>query len=203
MDSFDLIVIGSGPGGYTAAIRAAQLGLRTAIVEEDRLGGVCLNWGCIPTKAILHSAEQYEEVRSGKIPGLKVEGLRADYGAVIDASRKAADRLNKGVTGLMRKNKVEVVAGRGRLTGRGRVAVQGASGQSRELSATHVLLATGSTELVLPGVEVDGERVLTSREALESRSMPASIVIVGAGAVGLEFAYSYQAYGAEVTVIEL
>ena len=202
MDTFDLIVIGSGPGGYTAAIRAAQLGLRTAIVEEDRLGGVCLNWGCIPTKAILHSAEQFEEVRSGKIPGLKVEGLKADYGAVIDASRKAADRLNKGVTGLMRKNKIEVVAGRGRLSARGRVAVQGKDG-TREIAATNVLIATGSTELVFPGIKVDGERVLTSREALESRTLPASIIVVGGGAVGLEFAYAYQAYGAEVTVIEM
>jgi dihydrolipoamide dehydrogenase len=202
MDTFDLIVIGSGPGGYTAAIRAAQLGMRTAIVEEDRLGGVCLNWGCIPTKAILHSAEQFEEIKGGKIPGVKVEGLRADYGAVIDASRKAADRLNKGVTGLMRKNKVEVVAGRGRLTGRGRVTVAGKDA-TRELSAPNVLLATGSTELVFPGIEVDGERVLTSREALESRKLPASIVVVGGGAVGLEFAYAYQAYGAEVTVIEM
>jgi dihydrolipoamide dehydrogenase len=201
MKSFDLAVIGSGPGGYVAAIRAAQLGMRVAIVEEDRLGGVCLNWGCIPTKAILKAAEQFEDVKRKAVPGLVVDGLRADYGAVIDASRTAADRLNKGVTGLMKKNQIEVFTGRGRLAGAGQVVVSGA--KEEQLQAERILLATGSTERVLPGVEVDGKLVLTSREALESRVLPGSIVVVGAGAVGLEFAYSYAAYGAEVTVIEM
>jgi dihydrolipoamide dehydrogenase len=201
MKSFDLVVIGSGPGGYVAAIRAAQLGMHVGIVEGDRLGGVCLNWGCIPTKAILKAAEQFEAVKDG-VPGIVVDGLRADYGAVIDASRKAADRLNKGVASLMKKNKIEVFQGRGRLAGRGQVVVSGSGGET-QLSAEKVLLATGSTERVLPGIEVDGKHVLTSREALESKVMPRSIIVIGAGAVGLEFAYGYAAYGAEVTVVEM
>jgi dihydrolipoamide dehydrogenase len=152
MNTYDLAVIGSGPGGYTAAIRASQLDMRVAIVEADRLGGVCLNWGCIPSKSILSAAELYEAVRQG-VPGLRVKGLTPDFGAVIDASRTAAD--------------------------------------------------PGSREWVLPGAEVDGRRVLTSREALESRELPGSIVVIGGGAVGVEFAYAYQAYGSRVILIEL
>jgi dihydrolipoamide dehydrogenase len=201
MKSYDVAVIGSGPGGYIAAIRAAQLGLRAAIVEEDRLGGVCLNWGCIPSKAILHAAEVFEAVKQGT-PGLVVEGLRPDYGAVIDASRKAADRLNRGVASLMKKNQIEVLQGRGRLAGGGQVVVSRGE-EETALEAPAIILATGSTEFVFPGVEVDGRRVLTSREALEARELPGSIVIVGAGAVGLEFAYTYGTYGSEVTVVEM
>jgi dihydrolipoamide dehydrogenase len=201
MKSFDLVVIGSGPGGYVAAIRAAQLGMSVGIVEEDRLGGVCLNWGCIPTKAILKAAEQFDDVKRGVVPGLVVEGIRPDYGAVIDASRAAADRLNKGVTALMKKNQITVLHGRGRLVGPGKVAVSGA--KPTEVECAQVLLATGSTERVFPGIEVDGKRVLTSREALESRTLPASLIVVGGGAVGLEFAYSYAAYGVDVTVVEM
>jgi dihydrolipoamide dehydrogenase len=172
------------------------------IVEEDRLGGVCLNWGCIPTKAILKAAEQFDAVKNGKVPGLVTSGVDADYGAVIDASRKVADRLNKGVTGLMKKNQIEVLAGRGRIVGTGQVSVTGADGEE-VVEAPKILIATGSTELILPGVEVDGSRVLTSREALENRELPGSLVVVGGGAVGLEFAYSYAAYGTQVTVIEM
>ncbi len=202
MSAFDLVVIGSGPGGYIAAIRAAQLGMRVAIVERERLGGVCLNWGCIPTKAILSAAERFDEVRRGAVPGLVIKGLEPDYGAVIDASRKAADRLHRGVTSLMKKHEIEVAAGQGRIAGKGRVAVESPGG-ARELEAERILIATGSTEVVLPGVVVDGERVLTSREALEQRRLPRSLVVVGAGAVGLEFAYGYSAYGTEVTLIEM
>ena len=201
MSSYDLAVIGSGPGGYIAGIRAAQLGMHVAIVEEDRLGGVCLNWGCIPTKAILKAAEQFSDVKAG-VPGLVVDGLRPDYGAVIDASRKAADRLSKGVASLMKKNRIEVVKGRGQIVGKGQVGVTGGGAES-VVEASNVMLATGSIEFVLPGLDVDGERVLTSREALESRLLPGSLVVVGGGAVGLEFAYSYAAYGVEVTVVEL
>jgi len=202
MTSYDLAIIGSGPGGYVAAIRAAQLGLQVAMVEEDALGGVCLNWGCIPTKAILTAAEHFEALRGGKIPGVQVEGLSVDFGAVIDASRKAADRLSRGVAHLTRKNQIEVVRGRGRLAGGGQVVVTNGEGESG-LEAKNILLATGSTELILPGIEIDGRRVLTSREALESRELPESIVVVGGGAVGLEFAYTYAAYGAQVTVVEM
>ncbi|MCP4004101.1 MAG: dihydrolipoyl dehydrogenase [bacterium] len=201
MKSFDLIVIGSGPGGYVAAIRGSQLGMSVGLVEEDALGGVCLNWGCIPTKAILSAAEQYAAVKKG-VPGLIVDGLRADYGAVIDASRKVAGRLSKGVGSLMKKNKIEVVKGRGSLAGSGQVVVR--NGDSEEiLTGKNIILATGSTEWVFPGVEVDGQRVLTSREALETRELPESMVVIGGGAVGLEFAYSYGSYGTEITLIEM
>ena len=202
MTTYDLAIIGSGPGGYVAAIRGVQLGMRVAMIEEDALGGVCLNWGCIPTKAILNSAEYFDALKGGKVPGVQVEGLSVDYGAVIDASRKAADRLSRGVASLMRKNKIEVVKGRGRLAGGGTVAVSGAEGESA-VEAQHILLATGSTEFILPGIQIDGRRVLTSRQALEAREIPESIVIVGGGAVGLEFAYTYAAYGARVTVVEM
>jgi dihydrolipoamide dehydrogenase len=201
MKSYDLIVIGSGPGGYVAAIRAAQLGMQVGLVEEDNLGGVCLNWGCVPTKAILHAAEQFEAVRNG-VPGMIVKGLEPDYSAVIDSSRAAADRLSKGVAMLMKKNSIEIVSGRGRLAGAHQVVVE-SGGSEQAIEAPRILLATGSTELILPGVDVDGEQVLTSREALECRTFPRSIVIVGGGAVGLEFAFTYAAYGAEVTVIEM
>ncbi len=201
MKSFDLAVIGSGPGGYVAAIRAAQLGMQVAIIEEANLGGVCLNWGCIPTKAILHAAEQFDAVKHG-IPGMKVKGLTADYSSVIDASRKASDRLTKGVASLMKKNRIEVVKGRGRLGGTGQVVVSNSDGETA-IEAKNIIVATGSTEFVFPGIEVDGQRVLTSREALESRVVPDQLVVVGGGAVGLEFAYSYAAYGSQVTVIEM
>ncbi|MEE9279301.1 MAG: dihydrolipoyl dehydrogenase [Myxococcota bacterium] len=201
MKSFELVVIGSGPGGYVAAIRAAQLGMRVAIVEEDALGGVCLNWGCIPTKAILDAAEHFEAVKRG-VPGLVVQGLSADWGAVIDASRKAAKRLNAGVGSLMRKNRIEVLAGRGRLGGARQVVVDDGTSESA-VEGENVLIATGSTEFVFPGIEVDGKRVLTSREALESRDLPGSVAVVGGGAVGVEFAYAYASFGAEVTIVEM
>jgi len=202
MKSFDVLVIGSGPGGYIAAIRAAQLGMSVGIVEEaPTLGGVCLNWGCIPTKAILSAAETFNAVKHG-VPGLVVEGQSANYAQVIDASRAAADRLVRGVNGLMRKNKIEVLLGRGRLAA-GREVVITREGASESVEARHVILATGSTEFVFPGVQVDGKKVLTSREALESRELPGSLAIIGGGAVGLEFAYAYNAYGTQVTLVEM
>jgi dihydrolipoamide dehydrogenase len=201
-DRFDLAVVGAGPGGYVAAIRAAQLGLRVAVVEQDRPGGVCLNWGCIPSKALLTGAELVESVRRhGETFGIEAGSLRLDYAKVVDHSRRCADRLCKGVEGLLRKNRIELVAGHARLLSRGSVAVEGA--EERVIDAERILLATGSTEWVPPGLEVDGERVLTSREALESRSVPERMVVIGAGAVGLEFAYVYAMYGAQVTVVEM
>jgi dihydrolipoamide dehydrogenase len=199
---FDLAVIGSGPGGYVAAIRAAQLGQRVAVIEEDRAGGVCLNWGCIPSKALLTGAELVDQLRNhGDTFGVAAGSLVLDYGKVIDHSRKSADRLCKGVQSLFKKNQITLVRGRGRLASPTRVAVTG--DDAGEIDADRVLLATGSTEWVPPGVSVDGERVLTSREALVSKRMPDSIVIIGAGAVGLEFAYVYAMYGAKVIVIEM
>ena len=202
-DRYDLAVVGSGPGGYVAAIRAAQLGLRVAIVEEDRLGGVCLNWGCIPSKALLTGADLVETLRRhGDTFGVSAEGLRLDYGKLVDHSRKTADRMNRGVTSLMKKNRIEVVAGRGRLVGPHAVQVRTEEGE-RTVEAECVLLATGSTEFVPQGLEVDGERVLTSREALASRRVPERLVVIGAGAVGVEFAYVYAMYGARVTILEM
>jgi dihydrolipoamide dehydrogenase len=200
--SFDLVVIGAGPGGYVAAIRAAQLGQKVAVVEADRLGGVCLNWGCIPSKALLTGAELVDQLRNhGESFGVVAGELRLDYAKVVEHSRKAADRLSKGVQSLFKKNQITWLRGRGRLASPTRVEVTG--DDAGEVEAAGVLLATGSTEWVPPGVAVDGERVLTSREALESKRLPDRIVIVGAGAVGLEFAYVYAMYGAKVTVVEM
>jgi len=170
-DRFDLAVIGAGPGGYVAAIRAAQLGRKVVVIEEDRPGGVCLNWGCVPSKALLSGAELVENLRRhGESFGVTLDGVRLDYGKVIDHSRRSADRLCKGVQALLKKNRIELVKGRGRLAGPTRVEVSGES--DRMVEASHVLLATGSREWVPPGLEVDGERLLTSREALESKRIP-------------------------------
>ena len=199
---YDLVVLGAGPGGYVAAIRAAQLGLRTAIVERDRPGGVCGNWGCIPSKAILTDATLFLELKSGARRGILADGIRVDYPRVIGRSREVADRQAKGVEFLFKKNGVAYHQGVGRLT-RGGVEVTADGSGPERLPARHVVLATGSRERTLPGLEVDGEVVMTSREALESRELPASIVIIGGGAVGVEFAYSYASFGARVTVVEM
>ncbi len=201
-DRFDLAVLGAGPGGYVAAIRAAQLGLRVAVVEEDRPGGVCLNWGCIPSKSLLTGAEMVEALRAhGKAFGIAAGGLTLDYGKAIDTSRKASDRLCKGVESLLKKNRITLIRGRGKLAGPHALEVSGP--EARRVEASHVILATGSDEWVPPGVEVDGERILTSRQALESKRIPERLVVVGAGAVGCEFAYVYAMYGSKVTVIEM
>ncbi len=200
--AFDLAVIGSGPGGYVAAIRAAQLGMKVAVVESDRLGGVCLNWGCIPSKALLTGAELVENLtQHGATFGISAAGLTLDYGKLIDHSRATADRLTKGVASLFKKNQIEWVRGRGKLVGPKSVAVTGES--ERAIEAAHVLLATGSTEWAPPSIPIDGVRVLTSREALESRRMPGKLIVIGAGAVGMEFAYVYAMYGARVTLVEM
>jgi dihydrolipoamide dehydrogenase len=200
--AFDLAVVGSGPGGYVAAIRAAQLGMRVAVIESQRLGGVCLNWGCIPSKALLTGAELVENLtQHGATFGVNASGISLDYGKLIDHSRATADRLTKGVASLFKKNQIEWVKGRGKLAGPKSVAVTGET--ERLVEAAHVLLATGSTEWAPPSIPIDGVRVLTSREALESRRLPAKLVVIGAGAVGLEFAYVYAMYGAKVTVVEM
>ena len=201
-ERFDWAVVGAGPGGYVAAIRAAQLGQRVAVIEADRPGGVCLNWGCIPSKALLTGAELVENLtRHGETFGVSASGISLDYGKLVDHSRKTADRLCKGVEGLLKKNAIELVRGTGTLTGPGSVHVRGE--QERLVEADRVLLATGSSEWTPPGLEVDGERVLTSKEALVSRRVPDRLVVIGAGAVGIEFAYVYAMYGAQVTVIEM
>jgi dihydrolipoamide dehydrogenase len=198
----DLIVIGGGPGGYVAAIRAAQLGLKVALVEREHLGGVCLNWGCIPTKALLRSAEVLNLVRSARDYGVTAEGVSADLPAMVARSRAVAAQLQAGVRGLLRKQAVDVIEGRGRLAGPQTVAVQAADGKTTERRAPHIILATGARPRVLAGLEPDGQRVWTYREAMTPPALPRSLLIVGAGAIGIEFACFYRSLGAEVTVVE-
>ena len=203
MAVYDVVIIGGGPGGYSAAIRARQLGLKTALVEEADLGGVCLNWGCIPTKALLKQAEVYQLLLRADEFGLKVGEAEVDWTAVIGRSRQVAERLSKGVAYLMKKNEVEVFTGRGRLTPSRNVAVADAKGTIvTELEAANVVLATGSRPKSIPGVEFDGEQILSSREAMIAEKRPNSLAIIGAGAIGVEFAYFYRAYGSEVLLLE-
>lgn len=200
MAKYDLVIIGGGPGGYVAAIRAAQIGLRTAMVERERVGGLCLNWGCIPSKALLFGAEVSHLLRRSEEIGVSHENLRLDLARAVDRSREVADSVVKGVEFLLRKNRVKVITGGGRLKSRREVAVE-PSGEV--LEAEQIIVATGGVARSLPGVEIDGRTVMTSREALELRELPGSIAIVGGGPIGVEFAYLYRAYGAEVTVIEM
>lgn len=198
--SYDIVIIGAGPGGYVAAIRAAQLGLRTAVVEREEVGGICLNWGCIPTKALLRSAEVLALVRQAGDLGVYCDNVRADVAAAVDHSRSVVDRLTKGVRGLLKKNRVDIVSGTGSLKTRNQVEVS-PSGQI--LEAKNIILSTGGRPRTLPGLEIDGERVLSSRHALLLREVPASLIIIGGGAIGVEFAYFYNAYGSRVTVVEM
>ncbi len=202
MAGYDLVVVGAGPGGYVAAIRAAQLGLGTAVVEMERTGGVCGNWGCIPSKALLADADLYRAMRDGASRGLVAEGLTVDFPKVMARSRGVADRQAKGVEFLLKKNGIAYHTGRARLAPTG-VIVTRADGTTEPIEARNVLLATGSGERLLPGLEVDGEVVMTSREALADPRLPASVVVIGGGAVGVEFAYMYASFGAAVTVVEL
>jgi len=200
---YDVTIIGAGPGGYVAAIRAAQLGLKVALVEKEHLGGVCLNWGCIPTKALLRNAEVISLLRRGKEFGFTVTGFEADFGAAVERSRKVAKRLVKGIGALMRKNHVEVVEGTGVLRSPHEVEVALKAGDTRLLPTRNVVVATGGRARTIPGIAPDGERVLTYREAIVLRELPASAVIVGAGPIGMEFAHVWSTYGAEVTVVEM
>ena len=202
-EKYDVVIIGGGPGGYVAAVRAAQLGLRLALVEREELGGVCLNWGCIPTKALLRNAEVIGLLGEGRTFGFEVEGVQVDYGAAVDRSRKVSTRLVKGVGALMRKNKIEVVEGTGRIVEPGVVHVALNDGGERTLETGAIVVATGARPRSIPGVDIDGERVITSRHALEMRDLPESVIVVGAGPIGMEFAHVWQAYGAQVTVVEM
>jgi len=204
---YDLVVIGSGPGGYVAAIRAAQLKMKVAVVERDRPGGVCLNWGCIPSKALLNSAETMEAIRgAGKEHGIDVGEIRFDFQKIIARSRAAAEKLSKGVRFLLKKNTIDLYEANAEVTGPNTVALQAVEGKPAlevdKLEAERILIATGSGEKLFPGMKV-GDGVMTSKEALVHDTMPASVAIIGAGAIGLEFGYFYQAFGAKVTIIEL
>jgi dihydrolipoamide dehydrogenase len=201
--SFDLIVVGGGPGGYVAAIRAAQLGLKAALVEREHLGGICLNWGCIPTKALLRSSEIYHLLHRLDDFGFSAKDVSFDAKKLVARSRAVAKRLSDGVAYLLKKNGVTVFDGHGRLTGKGRVAVEKKSGPVAELRGEHIVLATGARARTLPGLEPDGERVWTYKEAMVPPAIPKSLLVVGSGAIGIEFASFYRDMGAAVTVVEV
>jgi len=201
--AFDVIVIGTGPGGYVAAIRAAQLGLKAAVVEREHFGGICLNWGCIPTKALLRSAEVYHSMQNAAAFGLSADNVGFDLDKVVKRSRQVAKQLNGGVKGLLRKNKVTAFDGTGRLAGGGGVSVTKDGKGVAELTAPHIILATGARARTAPGLEPDGKVIWTYREAMVPDRMPDSLLVVGSGAIGIEFASFYRTFGAEVTVVEM
>jgi len=202
-DSFDLVVIGSGPGGYVAAIRASQLGMKTAIVERENLGGICLNWGCIPTKALLRTSEVFHLMTHAGDYGLAAKDVAYDLAAVVERSRKVAGRLNAGVKHLMKKNKIQVYEGDAKFTGNGKVSVSKDGKKVADISAKNVILATGARARALPGLEPDGKLIWTYREAMVPKEMPKSLLVVGSGAIGIEFASFYRTLGVDVTVVEV
>lgn len=199
--SYDVIVLGSGPGGYVAAIRASQLGFKTAIIEKESLGGICLNWGCIPTKALLKSAQVMEDIRHAAGYGIEATG-KADFGAVIKRSRGVADKMSKGVNFLMRKNKIDVIMGFGKLVAKGKVEVSAADGSKKTVEAKHIIIATGGRSRELPSMKQDGKKIIGYREAMNLPSQPKSIIVVGSGAIGVEFGYFYNSMGTKVTIVE-
>jgi dihydrolipoamide dehydrogenase len=200
--AYDVIVLGSGPGGYPAAIRASQLGLKVAIIEKESLGGVCLNWGCIPTKALLKSAQVYEYLKHAGQYGLQAQGVSHDFGAVIKRSRGVADKMSKGVQFLMKKNKIDVIMGYGRIQAKGKVSVTAADGKQQMVEAKYIIIATGGRSRELPSLKQDGSKVIGYREAMTLPEQPKSLIIVGSGAIGIEFAHFYHSMGTKVTVVE-
>jgi dihydrolipoamide dehydrogenase len=204
MPDYDVVVIGAGPGGYVCAIRAAQLGLKTAIVDREWLGGVCLNVGCIPSKSLLKNAELAHILRErGDDFGFAVAGLELDYGRAVERSREVSDRLVKGVGFLMKKNQIDVHMGEAVIRSASSIAVTSSEGEGTELGAKNIVVATGARPATIPGVEIDGQRVLSYREAILQTKAPKSVLIVGSGAVGLEFATVWNGYGVEVTIVEM
>lgn len=201
--AYDLIVIGGGPGGYVAAIRAAQLGIRTALVEREHIGGICLNWGCIPTKALLRSAEIYRQMGRASDFGLSCGAMGFDIGAIVDRSRAAADRLQAGVRYLLKKNKVSIIDGHGCLDGSKRVRITRGEKSIDDLTAPHILIATGARPKLIQGIEPDGKFIWTYKHAMVPKALPKSLLIIGGGAIGVEFAGFYGAFGVEVTVVEM
>ncbi|MFD1165475.1 dihydrolipoyl dehydrogenase [Sphingobacterium daejeonense] len=200
--NYDIIVIGSGPGGYVAAIRAAQLGFKTAIIERDALGGICLNWGCIPTKALLKSAQVFEYLNHAADYGIKVNGGEADFDAIVKRSRGVADGMSKGIQFLMKKNKIDVILGTAKIKKGGKIEVKAADGSTKEYTAKHTILATGARSRELPNLPQDGKKIIGYRQAMVLPKQPKSMVVVGSGAIGVEFAYFYNAIGTKVTIVE-
>ncbi len=199
---YDVLVIGSGPGGYVTAIRASQLGFKTAVVEKENLGGICLNWGCIPTKALLKSAQVYDYLKHVDEYGLKAEAIDKDFEAVIKRSRGVAEGMSKGVQFLMKKNKIDVIDGFGKIKTGKKVDVTDANGKVTEFSADHIIIATGARSRELPNLPQDGKKVIGYREAMSLPSQPKSMIVVGSGAIGVEFAHFYNSMGTEVTIVE-
>ena len=202
MSKYDVIVLGSGPGGYVTAIRAAQLGFKTAVVEKESLGGVCLNWGCIPTKALLKSAQVFEYLKHADDYGLTVKEFDKDFDKVVKRSRGVADGMSKGVQFLMKKNKIDVLEGYGKVKAGKKIDVKGADGKTTEYSADHIIIATGARSRELPSLPQDGKKVIGYREAMTLPKQPKKMIVVGSGAIGMEFAYFYNSMGTEVTVVE-
>ncbi len=199
---YDVVVIGSGPGGYVAAIRASQLGLKTAVIEKESLGGVCLNWGCIPTKALLKSAQVYEYLKHAANYGIQAQGLSHDFNAVVSRSRGVADKMSKGVQFLMKKNKIDVINGFGKLIAKNKVEVKAMDGTTQTVEGKHLILATGGRGRELPNIKVDGKKIIAYREAMNLPTQPKSMIIMGSGAIGVEFAYFYNSMGTKVTIVE-
>lgn len=200
--AYDVIVLGSGPGGYPAAIRASQLGFKVAIIEKESLGGVCLNWGCIPTKALLKSAQVYDYMKHSADYGIKSSGVEHDFGAVVKRSRGVADKMSKGVQFLMKKNKIDVVMGNGIIAGKGKIEVTAADGKKQVVEGKYIVIATGARSRQLPNLPQDGKKIIGYREAMVLAQQPKSLIVVGSGAIGVEFADFYNSMGTKVTVVE-
>lgn len=202
MSKYDVIVIGSGPGGYVAAIRASQLGMKVGVVEKAELGGICLNWGCIPTKALLKSANVFEYIRHAKDYGIEVKDAKADFGSIIKRSREVAGGMSKGIQFLFKKNKIDHIAGIGKLKKGGKVEVTDAAGKKTDYEAKNIIVATGGRSRELPNIKIDGKKIIGYREAMVLPEQPKKLLVIGSGAIGVEFAYFYNTLGTEVTIVE-
>ena len=201
-NSFDITILGGGPGGYVAAIRASQLGLKTAIIEKDELGGVCLNWGCIPTKSLLKSAEMIDSIKNADQYGIKISSYKIEYGKIIDRSRQISERLSKGISFLMKKNNITHIQGRGVFTSKDNIEVSKGK-KITNVKSKHFIVATGGRPKNVPGVTFDGKQIISSKEAMILKKPPKDMVIIGGGAIGSEFAYFYNSCGTKITMIEM